>query len=102
MIRSHIFFICSSEWETNNTVVPQVDNTVVPTVVPQKNNSAPIVAIILVMVLFIGVGCAGVVLLKQTKGTVTERNVTQNVVYNETTNKTNVTKQTEDIVSTTK
>ena len=88
--------------QTNNTVVPQVDNTVVPTVVPQKNNSAPIVAIILVMVLFIGVGCAGVVLLKQTKGTVIERNVTQNVVYNETTNKTNVTKQTEDIVSTTK
>lgn len=69
--------------QVNNTVVPQVDNTVVPTVVPQKNNTAPLIAIILVLIVFIGAGCAGVILLKQTKSTVGGNVTTQNIVYND-------------------
>lgn len=76
--------------QVNNTVVPQVDNTVVPTVVPKKNNNTPIVAIILVLIVFIGAGSAGVILLKQTKSNITKSEVNQNIVYNEktTTSKT--------------
>ena len=84
---------CGSQ--INPTVVPQNVNqpTVVPTVVPQntvvpKNNNNTILAIIIVMVIFIGAGVAGVTILKQTKSNTNNISKNQNVALAETTTKT--------------
>ena len=90
----------------NTTVVPQTDNTVVPTngtvvptVVPQNNKSnVTITSIIIVLVLFIGAGIVGILLLKNTKAStpvnndntqIAMDNITSAVTSSSTTKKSN-------------
>ena len=84
--------------QINQTVVPlNAQPTVVPqnlqpTVVPKNNNGA-ILAIVFVLIVFIGAGVAGVTILKQTKAnTPVVVDQTQNIALNETTKAVKTTK----------
>jgi hypothetical protein len=86
--------------QITNTVVPQTvgQPTVVPTVVPKKSNNATILTIVIVLVIFIGAGVAGVTLLKQTKansqlldGKTQNVAIDEDVTKNKTNEKTNKT-----------
>ncbi len=78
--------------QSDNTVVP-TNGTVVPTVVPQNNKSnVTITSIIIVLTIFIGAGILGILLLKNSKSNLTANNSTTQIAMDNITSA--ITKET--------
>ena len=80
--------------QSDNTVVP-TNGTVVPTVVPQNNKSnVTITSIIVVLVIFIGAGIVGIMLLRNSKASVALPDQTTQIALADTTTTVAATEKT--------